>query len=85
MVTLINHRGCQVITPIILILASKNLGEIINQDLLLTQKTDLKDIIFHLRNIAKIRKVLPLQDAEKTNPCFYYVETRLLQCSSVRM
>src|SRR4029434_219917 len=45
----------------------KKLGVTVNQDILLDShiKQISKTSFFHLRNIAKIRKVLSLQDAEK--------------------
>ena len=61
----------------------KNLGVIINQDLLLDShiKQISKTLLFHLRNIAKIRKVLSLQDAEKRiHAC---ITSRLDYCNSL--
>ena len=60
-----------------------NLGVIINQDLLLDShiKQISKTLFFHLRNIAKIRKVLSLQDAEKRiHAC---ITSRLDYCNSL--
>src|SRR4029434_1648058 len=58
----------------------KNLGVTINQDLLFDShiKQISKTSFFHLRNIAKIRKVLSLQDAEKLIHAF--ITSRLDYC-----
>src|SRR4029434_5367704 len=61
----------------------KNLGVCINQDLLLDShiKQISKTSFFHLRNIAKIRKVLSLQDAEKLIHAF--ITSRLDYCNAL--
>ena len=61
----------------------KNLGVTINQDLLFDShiKQISKTSFFHLRNIAKIRKVLSLQDAEKLIHAF--ITSRLDYCNAL--
>ena len=57
-----------------------NFGAIINQDLLHIKQIS-KTLFFHLRNIAKIRKVLSLQDAEKLIHAF--ITSRLDYCTAL--
>src|SRR4029434_11136645 len=57
-----------------------NLGVIINQDLLHIKQIS-KTLRVHLRNIAKIRKVLSLQHAEKRIHTF--ITSRLDYCNAL--
>lgn len=65
----------------------KNLGVIINQDLLLDShiKTDLKDMNFSSVQYFQNQKSPTPPKCRKTNPRLYFIATRVLQCSPVRI
>ena len=58
----------------------KNLGVIFDPELSFVThiKNTSRIAFFHLRTIAKIRKMLSVHDAEKLVPRFCYIETGLL-------